>query len=265
MIEQSPDTRNHPARGVVSSLLTPVSVKLEKLGITPNEVTIFGGISGVSLRIFSAIVHLNPELHQFVPGWALAVGMGSSDCLDMLDGNLARYFDKIGKKRNKSLGPKVDVTTDRISASASYLCKAFVARQRQDLYGEAVAVGCSIFHNLPSVGRALAEQRGKVVKEGAIGSYPTRAGLDIISSSFQNDALFAGLLIQPTLDSATLAISISTAAERFRIAMDPKVPAVLPVEVRSQAADRLSLLLGITAVSVLTAGSYWLASHPPVS
>ncbi len=255
MSERS-ETRNHPLRGLISGALTPISAKLAEANISPNQVTILGGLAGVAIRVAAAYANTHPEVAGFFPGWAQMASMGIATSLDAVDGNLARYLKSQGKVRDENLGQLIDVATDRITGTASYLLKAAVARGRGDIVGEFSAVACSICHNLPSLARAVAESRGRVVSEGTIGSYPARAALDIASSSFPTTHLPGDFLLQPTFDLTTLSVSLVTTISRFRSAFSPTIPEVLDTEDREKAKSRFGILAGLTAVSIMAAGGY---------
>lgn len=180
-----PVTLTDRARRFFARFITPIVDALARLGVTPNEVTVFGFFANAVVGALAAAGYLT------VAGIALLV----SSALDGLDGALARRMGKAGK-----FGAFLDSTLDRYSEVVVLLGLLVYATQlglrTEQLLVYAAAVGAL----LVSYTRARAESLGVDCK---IGLLTRLERVVILSAMLVSQQVAIGLLLLAVLTHVT--------------------------------------------------------------
>jgi CDP-diacylglycerol--glycerol-3-phosphate 3-phosphatidyltransferase len=155
-----------PEGGIVPELIGNVarklayfpSVGLTRLGVTPNQVTLFGVAMNIGVGAWLATGRFRLDATNAVLSFFL---IGICGFMDAVDGTVARTAGK-----STVFGAFLDSVTDRIS-DAALMIGLFIAAMRADRTIEAVACGIA----LPAVPwvsyvRARAEALGIPCKDG---------------------------------------------------------------------------------------------------
>ncbi len=223
--------RNSPLRTLLKYPVDLVVDGLNKLGFTADQITYFGLFGNtVSSIIVTKDVqkHKSERNHWFVNMLILVL----PSLLDFLDGSLAR--------KQGTCNPHLDVASDRIS---EIVATSAIAITNPDAKNAAIAN--QITSVGPSVAKAYAEKQGVIVPELEPASYPVRVATIIAATVFPEHA--SDILWLQT------AANVFTTVKRFGITTSYKVEPRLSHEDQVKSGKRLNLLLGMTALSIVTA------------
>lgn len=171
---------------VLRSWLTPVSLSLGRLGITPNQVS----FAGTTLSAGSAWLIVQDRLF-----WAGVLFLLGS-CLDLLDGTLARTTNQ-----SSQAGAVLDSTLDRVSEGVVFIAIAYVFAQRGQLLDVTLVFAAALAAFLVSYVRARAEGVGIQCKVGSV-VRPER--VLILTLGMMLDALPVAIYLLLALNSLTL-------------------------------------------------------------
>jgi len=217
--------RNSPLRDLLKHPVDVVVEALDKLGITADQITVTGLLGNILATSIVARDNLKPREDR-LPWFTSTLILLLPKILDLLDGSLAR--------KQGTNNPNLDAASDRISETIAGL-----AIMGSNSKARLSALASTLTAPLPSLSRAWAESQGKVVPESAIGSYPVR----VMTTT---TALVFPKIATPVLSAQSLASTITT-IERI----DCKTDIKLDPESANKSHDRLKLLVGLTALSVI--------------
>jgi CDP-diacylglycerol--glycerol-3-phosphate 3-phosphatidyltransferase len=134
---------------------SPLLTVLERLGVTPNHITIVAFLINVGAAVLVVVGHYY---------WAASVFIGAS-LLDLVDGSLARRTGK-----STPFGSFLDSTLDRLSEGVIFAAIAYRLAQDPDIVLRSVNVALVVLALLGSVTvsytRARAESLGVECKVG---------------------------------------------------------------------------------------------------
>lgn len=213
--------RNSPIRAAFSGVTNGAAKLLIKTvpGITADAVT----YTGLGAVIAGSSVKILPK--EWIPpeiGSSISLGLMMFGVLcDALDGAVARNKKK-PKNYNALNGALTDVIHNRFGETAMALSRIFTASARRDAYGVVIATVSGLTAPLPSLLRAMVEERGFFVPESGgnplsfLGTRSTRAVLTIPATSHPEMQIL-GNNAQPVLDSLSTLGNITTTIERYHI------------------------------------------------
>jgi len=104
----------------------------------------------------------------------------ASSLTDAWDGPVARAHGKNNSRGTSLSGSLIDTASDRLQEFAAGTSQASIAFARGNKIGGYAQLAFAGSSLLPSLTRSLAESRGNVVSEGAIGSRHTRVTLNCL-------------------------------------------------------------------------------------
>lgn len=206
------------ARGLFSTLLTPIARLLLRMGFTPNAVTVLGTVG-----VCSGALILYP-MGELLWGTVVIAGFVFSD---LLDGLMAR----IGNKRS-ALGGFLDSVCDRAQDSAVFLgLLLFYFGPGENFWIGTVAVLCMSLGLLVSYIRARAESEGYDANTG-VAERPERMVLTLASTGLvgiglPEATLFVTLIFLAAASLVTVAQRILTVIRQSSEAEGPD-PLLLP-------------------------------------
>lgn len=241
--------QNSRLRLVVSKPTQTIARVLLRIpGLDADHITIAGTVGVLG----SALVHMvderkeQPSSHHRVHA---LFGYAVFSLFDMLDGAVARQQMVQGSQRDTSRGAITDTLADRIQEAGLVLIRMVEARQRGDTIGLFAATAVGLSNLGPSLVRALAESKGKTVKENSrgLGILGTRAGRVVTGGT----ATFFPRT-QPVLDMISTVANVATTIERAHVVRDTSIPPVLPDKKVKEAKKRLQALGVFAAVAVPT-------------
>jgi CDP-diacylglycerol--glycerol-3-phosphate 3-phosphatidyltransferase len=137
----------------VQGLLNIIASGLNKLGLTPNGLTLIG-------FFFMCFIGVVLATGNFALGGILIIVAG---IFDALDGSLARLTNRVSK-----FGAFLDSTTDRFAEGALFLGIMHPFLQRGDTYVAYVTLFALLGSLMVSYTRARAEGIGVEMKEGML-------------------------------------------------------------------------------------------------
>lgn len=149
-------------------VLQPLTRGLERLRITPNQITVVGA----AMNLAAAVLVAGERL--VVAGLVFVV----ASCFDMLDGALARFAQKV-----TPFGAFLDSTLDRASEGAILVAVAYVFARQGHPVDVAITMVALLGSLLVSYTRARAEALGLECKVGLM-SRPERIVLMAIGLFF---------------------------------------------------------------------------------
>lgn len=134
------------ARDQVNRVMRPLAVRLARIGVTPNMVTVAGTVG-----IVVVCCTLIPWGYAFWAVWALTV----CTLTDLLDGAIARYTGTTSK-----WGAFLDSVSDRIADGAIFGSLAYLMATEHKYAAAAGAIACVITGSVVSYTKAKAESLG---------------------------------------------------------------------------------------------------------
>ncbi|MDH3689566.1 MAG: CDP-alcohol phosphatidyltransferase family protein [Gammaproteobacteria bacterium] len=138
---------------ILRGWLIPISISLDQLGITPNQVS----FAGAALSLGSGWLITQDRLI-----WAALVFLlGSS--LDLLDGTLAR-----ATSQSTQTGAVLDSTLDRVSEGVVFIAIGYLFAQRGQLLDMVLVFSAALTGFLVSYVRARAEAVGIQCTVGSV-------------------------------------------------------------------------------------------------
>ncbi len=188
MSEKNEFSRNSALRRTFSKVTGGIAEWIhDNTDLTPNNVTAIGtGL--VAVGAVMAYVGNRPE-EKHANRWrtASSVVTAVGEGLDAIDGALFRHKKQKQQEGDKSVNvvesPNSDAKADRIGEGVKGLARQFTAIQRGDEIGAILASAATIMQPVPSVLRAAAEARGRVLPENGevpvLDIWGTRAGRSV--------------------------------------------------------------------------------------
>src|SRR3989344_206573 len=249
------NTRNSDYRRFIE-VVNPIVRLLDRVGITGLQAT------GAGTAIAIAGIEVAERKHRSgkhsvgkttLAGLSLIGGW----IFDLLDGKLARLkrdkmTDEKAKERDEMVGQIADSGTDGIMEGWMATSAAYTAYEKRDWFGVNMALAQLALTSAPRAARAIAESRGKEVKETyKIKRFFTRLDLRVLGTSFGRKgpnltALFVKRIkkvpVQGIAHGVGALANGIVAAERLITAFNPKIEKTLsPKEIR-QAKVRATVL-----------------------
>lgn len=213
--------RNSPVRAFLSDVTNRTARSLIKVfpHLTADTVTYTGLLAVIA---GSAVKILPKELLSSNIGSPLSLGlMFVGSLCDAFDGAVARNKEK---PPNYSAldGALTDVIHNRFGESAMALSRIISASARKDAFGVVAATISGLTAPLPSLLRAMVEEKGYYVPESGanpisfLGTRAARAVSGMLSTSYP-DTPILGIPMQNSLDSITAFGNIAATIERLII------------------------------------------------
>lgn len=220
--------------------------------LTANQITL-SGLAGSIIGSKLAVMSQKPD--SAISKSAALTTLLVSDSMDAIDGSLARAIaaGNHGSGDSKT-GILLDVGSDRITELIKAVSRMAIARERQNNFGEILALVSGITNSLPSLVKAYVESsKGLHVKEagsGLLGLLGTRAGRAVINDFSTVYPQIGRVSFQPIADTLEITSNLATAKGRLDV-LNSNSPSFLSDEEKAIADTRFKLLLGLTLISTL--------------
>jgi hypothetical protein len=223
-------SRSSSLRTLVKPVIEPIVRMLDELGISPDMITIVGGLGSiVGAKLIEFSDSLSPREMRITVKTAAVIITALSLSLDGIDGELARRQIREGKRTKSSYGAHLDNFSDRVQEAVMAALRANRADNEGRPVGRGSALSTMLTGPLPSIARQIAETKGRVVPEvggdpiGFLGSHLGHVTIGLISSAIPEITIHGRRIpIQEILGSTVFIGNLALILQRLHIGYNPQ-------------------------------------------